>query len=423
MSAYTRTVKNLKLGVLRKCGEPVDGSSIYDKNGDVLELLNRAHLAVIAAGNEFVPELARPWSWAVSPQKFILELQPPYLTGGVAATQGSVNITFDTPPTFSLQGYWLNITGYPEWFQIVSHVGGAGAAVIDAPFTEITGSGQAFLAIKTDYVVNPTAGVLRFAGPAIVYRIQDNEGDNEQKIYLTDETTMMKDWTMAGIIQRTPTRFCELTKVNSTGTSVSTIRFNAYPQYITKVEIPFVPFPQTLLDTPTYPFYATLTIASPGVFTYANNGLSSGDPVILSTTGALPTGFTIGTTYYVVSPTQNTFELSATVGGSAINTSGTQSGTITITPEQPPTYALVPADHVEILEYIAATWLCQIKNDDRWQLYEQKAVTAGKALIGAYAKERTESGKDRLTLIPRQDKYWANRRYVSQEVTPTGADL
>lgn len=70
----------------------------------------------------------------------------------------------------------------------------------------------------------------------------------------------------------------------------------------------------------------TITIASPGVITWTAHGLGAGTPVAFSTTGALPTGFVAATTYYVVNPTTNTFQLAATVGGSAINTSGSQSG-------------------------------------------------------------------------------------------------
>jgi hypothetical protein len=73
----------------------------------------------------------------------------------------------------------------------------------------------------------------------------------------------------------------------------------------------------------------TVTIASPGVVTWNSHGLSNGNAVVLTTTGALPTGLTAGTTYYVVSAAANTFQLAATVGGAAINTSGSQSGTHT----------------------------------------------------------------------------------------------
>lgn len=75
----------------------------------------------------------------------------------------------------------------------------------------------------------------------------------------------------------------------------------------------------------------TITIASPGVVTWTAHGFTAGTPIVLSTTGALPTGLTAGTTYYIVTPLTNTFQLSATPGGAAINTSGTQSGTHTAT--------------------------------------------------------------------------------------------
>lgn len=73
----------------------------------------------------------------------------------------------------------------------------------------------------------------------------------------------------------------------------------------------------------------TITIASPAVITWNSNPLSNGSPVYFATTGALPTGLTAGTVYYVVNHATNTFQVAATLGGTAINTSGTQSGTQT----------------------------------------------------------------------------------------------
>jgi hypothetical protein len=75
----------------------------------------------------------------------------------------------------------------------------------------------------------------------------------------------------------------------------------------------------------------TITIASPGVVTWTAHGFRNGSTIVLTTTGALPTGFTAGTTYFIVNAAANTFQLSATFGGAAINTSGTQSGTHTAT--------------------------------------------------------------------------------------------
>ena len=75
----------------------------------------------------------------------------------------------------------------------------------------------------------------------------------------------------------------------------------------------------------------TVTIASPAVVTKSTHGFLGGERVRLATTGALPTGLTTGTDYYVVYVNANTFQLSSTLGGASINTSGTQSGTHTYT--------------------------------------------------------------------------------------------
>jgi len=76
----------------------------------------------------------------------------------------------------------------------------------------------------------------------------------------------------------------------------------------------------------------TVTIASPAVITMSLHGLVANDTVVFQTTGALPTGLTPGTTYHVLSTglTESAFRVAATQGGTAINTSGTQSGTHTL---------------------------------------------------------------------------------------------
>jgi len=61
------------------------------------------------------------------------------------------------------------------------------------------------------------------------------------------------------------------------------------------------------------------------------HGLVAGKPIRFTTDGALPTGLSVGTTYYVIASglTADNFEVSTTFGGSAVNTSGSQSGTHT----------------------------------------------------------------------------------------------
>lgn len=75
------------------------------------------------------------------------------------------------------------------------------------------------------------------------------------------------------------------------------------------------------------PFYPAISIANPAVVTSTSHGLANGKRVIFQTTGALPTGITANTVYFVVNSAANTFQISATSGGAAIATSGTQSGT------------------------------------------------------------------------------------------------
>jgi hypothetical protein len=80
----------------------------------------------------------------------------------------------------------------------------------------------------------------------------------------------------------------------------------------------------------------TITIASPGVVSFTGvYAISVGDPVVFGTSGALPTGLTVGTTYYVSEiVTANSFKVATSVvnaySGTHVNTSGSQSGTHTL---------------------------------------------------------------------------------------------
>jgi len=75
----------------------------------------------------------------------------------------------------------------------------------------------------------------------------------------------------------------------------------------------------------------TVTIAVPGVITLNSHGYIAGDIVAFTTTGALPTGLVANTNYFVTATSlaANTFTVSATLGGAAITTTGSQSGTHT----------------------------------------------------------------------------------------------
>ena len=75
---------------------------------------------------------------------------------------------------------------------------------------------------------------------------------------------------------------------------------------------------------------ATISAANPGVVGKVAHGLSNGDVVTFTTTNALPSPLVVGTPYYVVNKADDTFQVSLTSGGTAINTSaGGGSGTHT----------------------------------------------------------------------------------------------
>ena len=118
----------------------------------------------------------------------------------------------------------------------------------------------------------------------------------------------------------------------------------------------------------------TITIANPGVVSWAGHTLQNGNQVILTTSGALPTGLTAGTTYYVVNQASGTFQLSATLGGSAITTSGTQSGTHTATSPQ---YGGSVAEYIKSKGY-----------DRSFVFYHTDATLYGALAMIAYASTR-----------------------------------
>jgi hypothetical protein len=77
----------------------------------------------------------------------------------------------------------------------------------------------------------------------------------------------------------------------------------------------------------------TITAASPGVITETAHGAVANDPKVFSNSGgALPAAITAGTVYYVKTVlTANTYTISATPGGAAINTATTGTGTHSVT--------------------------------------------------------------------------------------------
>lgn len=69
------------------------------------------------------------------------------------------------------------------------------------------------------------------------------------------------------------------------------------------------------------------TAATTDTITSAGHGLSNGDVLLLTTSDTLPAGLSADTPYYVINSATDTFQLSTTSGGSAVDITDTGTGT------------------------------------------------------------------------------------------------
>lgn len=122
----------------------------------------------------------------------------------------------------------------------------------------------------------------------------------------------------------------------------------------------------------------TITIASPGVVTWAAHGMADATPVVLTTSGALPTGLAVSTIYYVVRSTANAFQLSATEDGAPIATTGSQSGTHTATGQVHRLYQSLQASNLGKAPALtsSAAWWQDIGPTNRWAMLDLFRSTA-----------------------------------------------
>ncbi len=232
------------------------------------------------------------------------------------STAADISTTYTPASTVAFDGVVANNSLYIAW----NSSGGAGIKVtyIDSTLTQhntVTADGS-----HVATMVSVTAD-LTTVNPTIWVSYYDSSGSTGYTLALSSILVTIlaaKKIISSGTI---------LNITSSAQNGVNTIFYevsNAYgydsgiaSNYIEKVSVA-----QTGLST------VTVTIASPGVFTTTSaHGLSLNQRIFFTTTGALPTGITAGTYYFVKTiPSSTTFTVSATAGGSVINTSGTQSG-------------------------------------------------------------------------------------------------
>lgn len=129
----------------------------------------------------------------------------------------------------------------------------------------------------------------------------------------------------------------------------------------------------------------SISNASPAVFTLVGHGRSIGDAIVLTTSNTLPTGLTAGTVYYIISAGfgADAFEVSATLGGSAINTTGAGSGTHSFTDD----YTALPnADQWQFAQF--NNFVFAVQTGCAPQVYTLSSSTAFSDLSGSPPQAR-----------------------------------
>lgn len=114
----------------------------------------------------------------------------------------------------------------------------------------------------------------------------------------------------------------------------------------------------------------TMTIASPGVISWSAHGLANDTPVVLTTTGDLPTGLTAGEIYYVVNRATGTFQLSAVPGGAPIVTTGSQSGAHTATAQVHTAYVSLVGSNAGNAPAVSDTFWAPAGPTNRWAMLD-----------------------------------------------------
>jgi hypothetical protein len=137
-----------------------------------------------------------------------------------------------------------------------------------------------------------------------------------------------REWTAIGHESGVQVIFGSLADVTPAGfLGMGAVSGGGYSSLKWGTDVTPIPDPSgtTIVSTAT----VTITNASPAVITWTNHGFTSDDVVKFTTTGVLPTGLTVGTAYYVIPLTVDTFKVCLASGGkngTAINTSSAGSG-------------------------------------------------------------------------------------------------
>lgn len=407
MSGNLISALDIKNAALKLSGELIDGTSDYDTlsteaNGiKDLELVNQFYKALHYGGNELNVAISDAFDWLKNPIAEILTIVPKYNTGTIAITNGSASATLSGSPSASLgsfAGRILKLDGITTIYRVLSHSAGSASLTLDQVFLETTVTAATYYLGKTDYALsNQIARIYK----TLRINKQAFDEDNTGEVHFLTEQIFDREYPLNKIITGSPSRFTIVDQADD----ILTLRFNRFPETDSlRIEVPFIPRPEQLVVRE---FLDAAVNAGSDYIDLTQHGLKADSRIRLSTTGTLPAGLSLATDYFVIVTNANRIQLSATLGGAAVDiTAAAGGGTHSIA-----SVPRVPLGYRDILYLYAAYYIMLDKSDDRAASYLQMAQAKLQALVSATRRDQRIKSKNRGRLIPRRDDGYPRKQY------------
>jgi hypothetical protein len=242
--ANGETTRDLIQSVLRSIGELTDGTSPY--HADALEYLDEFHKAFHSGATLFDLDFGGEWTWAKERDPQVLILEPAYETGTIDLVQNSASATLSTPPSSSLQDWFLKVEGRAELYRLSSHLTPFAAATLDSVFTGSSGTYN-FTIFKVDYDLDQVANqkILRLISPFQVYSDQEELENEPGNVDMMEFAAYKKKWPLKYVRSGIPTACTEIRDDDG----AKRVRFNRYPTELTRVEYELIQVPNDLQDS------------------------------------------------------------------------------------------------------------------------------------------------------------------------------
>jgi hypothetical protein len=202
-------------------------------------------------------------------------------------------------------------------------VAASATAVIDTPYTEETGTNLPAEVYFLEYDL--PVPIERFIAPMVVNRQQNFEAPVDGLIYQVDLANMNMNFPLKFMPEEVPQQFAQISRDQFGNIR---IRFNASSGLQTRVSFDYIPVHPELYEAIIENSVSSIDVTFQDVadtVTLANHGLVN-DQLVAFSSITTTTGISANTAYYVINSTADTFQLSLTAGGTAIDLVGDGSG-------------------------------------------------------------------------------------------------